>query len=83
MRLIISCKFQEFAGSLAVGNLLLSLLWCRFVPWPGNFPRPWVWPKKKKQISEFINKAFFLFFCFLEPHLWHMEIPRLGVKLEL
>ena len=22
-------------------------------------------------------------FCFLGPHLWHMDIPRLGVKLEL
>ena len=25
----------------------------------------------------------FLFFCFLGLHLWHMEIPRLGVELEL
>ena len=25
----------------------------------------------------------FFFFCFLGPHLRHMEIPRLGVKLEL
>ena len=25
---------------------------------------------------------FFFFFCFLEPHLWHMEVPRLGVKAE-
>ena len=22
-------------------------------------------------------------FFFLEPHLWHMEVPRLGVQLEL
>ena len=21
-------------------------------------------------------------FCFLGPHLWHMEVPRLGVELE-
>ena len=27
--------------------------------------------------------AFCLFFLFLGPHLWHMEVPRLGVKLEL
>ena len=26
---------------------------------------------------------FFFFFCFLGPHPQHMEIPRLGVKLEL
>ena len=25
----------------------------------------------------------FIFFCFLVPHLQHMEIPRLGVELEL
>ena len=25
----------------------------------------------------------FLIFCFLGPHPWHMEIPRLGVQLEL
>ena len=37
----------------------------------------------------FYNKpAFFFFFCllsfvFLGPHLWHMEVPRLGVELEL
>ena len=24
--------------------------------------------------------AFFFFFCFLGPHLWHMEFPRLGVE---
>ena len=29
--------------------------------------------------------AFIFFFClfvFLGPHLWHMEVPRLGVKSE-
>ena len=25
----------------------------------------------------------FVFFCFLGPHLWHMEVPRLGVELKL
>ena len=25
----------------------------------------------------------FFIFCFLGSHLWHMEVPRLGVKLEL
>ena len=25
----------------------------------------------------------FLFFCFLGPHSQHMEVPRLGVELEL
>ena len=25
----------------------------------------------------------FFFFCFLGPHQWHMEVPRLGGQLEL
>ena len=29
----------------------------------------------------YINVYFI--FCFLGLHLWHMEVPRLGVKLEL
>ena len=27
--------------------------------------------------------SFFLFFCFLGPHQWHMKVPRLGDKSEL
>ena len=27
--------------------------------------------------------CFFLFFSFLEPHPWHVEVPRLGVESEL
>ena len=27
--------------------------------------------------------SFFVLFCFLEPHLQHMEVPRLRVELEL
>ena len=30
-----------------------------------------------------IISFFFLLFCFLGPHLQHMEVPRLGEKLEL
>ena len=26
---------------------------------------------------------FILFFVFLGPHLWHMEVPRLGIESEL
>ena len=32
--------------------------------------------------DKFVVFLFFLF-SFLGPHLWHMESPRLGVKLEL
>ena len=30
-----------------------------------------------------INKVCGVFFVFLGPHLWHMEVPRLGVQSEL
>ena len=30
-----------------------------------------------------VNLFFFFFFVFLGPHLWHMEVPRLGVESEL
>ena len=30
-----------------------------------------------------IMRVFIYLFCFLGPHLWHMEIPRLGVESEL
>ena len=29
------------------------------------------------------KRFLFLFFCFLGPHSWHMEVPRLGVLSEL
>ena len=29
------------------------------------------------------SEGHFFFFCFLGPHLWHMEVPRLGVESEL
>ena len=31
----------------------------------------------------FHNSFFCLFVCFLGPHLWHMEVRRLGVESEL
>ena len=36
------------------------------------------------QISfESIIKLWIILFAFLPPHLWHMEVPRLGVQSEL
>ena len=29
------------------------------------------------------NAQLFIYFCFLGLHLWHMEVPRLGVESEL
>ena len=35
---------------------------------------------KKKEILPFATTWLYLF---LEPHPWHMEVPRLGIRLEL
>ena len=38
------------------------------------------------EVTAFIDDhdtLFFFFLFFLGPHLWHMEVPRLGVKSEL
>ena len=32
---------------------------------------------------EYLSFIIFFFFCFLGPRLWHVEVPRLRVKLEL
>ena len=42
-----SSRVAQWVKDLALSLLWLGLLlWCRFDPWPGNFCRPWVWPKK-------------------------------------
>ena len=43
------------------------------------------WFKGNQMACTWIWAPSFLFsiFCFLEPHVWHMEVPRLGVKSEL
>ena len=42
----------------------------------------WVWVVSS--CSCFLFFLFYVFFfCFLGPHLWHMERPRLGVRSEL
>ena len=37
----------------------------------------------QKLISLIRSHLFILFFCFLGPHAWYMEVPRLGVESEL
>ena len=34
------------------------------------------------KICVFLFVLFFVLHCFSRLHLWHMEVPRLGVKLE-
>ena len=59
-----------------VKDLALSLLWLEFCPRSENFCMLWVWQKKK-----FVFICLFVYFLGL--HLWHVEVPRLGVELEL
>ena len=39
---------REFPGGLVVKDPVLSMLWCRFDPWPGNFCMPQVQTTKKE-----------------------------------
>ena len=39
--------------------------------------------KTKTNITSLFYLFFFWSFVFLGPHLWHMEVPRLGVESEL
>ena len=41
-----------------------------------------VYPETKEK-SKLLWSLFLFFFFFLDLHMWHMEIPNLGVKSEL
>ena len=43
----------------------------------------WVFNPLSHNRNSYSNKILFYFFVFLRLHPWHMEVPRLGVKLEL
>ena len=69
------CLFSLARGPSRANTVLNSCL----TPWLLAF-------RAKEILSEWRNKTldFFLFlFCFLEPQVWHMEVPRLGVESEL
>ena len=34
-------------------------------------------------MTDFIYYYYYYYYCFLGPHSWHMEVPRIGVELEL
>ena len=62
---------EAFPCGTGVKDLMLSLQqhgslqWHRFHPWPGNFHKPWEWPKKLKlKIKKIINsKTCIRFYC--------------------
>ena len=79
-------------------QIFFFFFWSRWAMWkfPAIEPLPQWWPlsrcsdnagsltcalQEKSLIQIFIY--FFCLFVFLGPHLRHMEVPRLGVKLEL
>lgn len=41
------------------------------------------WQTRLAELEGVVENLFFFFFFFLEPHLWHVEISRLGVESEL
>ena len=43
---------MEFPGSLVVKDLVLSLLWLEFNPWPENVCMPQAWPKNKEKKNQ-------------------------------
>ena len=50
---ILRMTFYEFPSGLVVKkDLMSSLLWQGFDPWPGNFCMPQVWPKKGKKVHQ-------------------------------
>ena len=62
---------------------------------PTHWARPGIEPASSWVLVRFVSAAlqqefpnwfsYFIFYLFiyLQPHLWHMEVPRLGVELEL
>ena len=47
-------------------------------PFQREFSCPWTLLKRKPGVG-----LFSVLLCFLGPHLWHMEVPRLGTEMEL
>ena len=72
-------------GSWLLQNLLMRTKWTLRKLHRDALYRPsevlYCWRKKKKWVELF--SFFVCFFVFLGPHLRRMEVPRLGVKLEL
>ena len=82
-----------FGGSSLVAQQgkdpVLSLLWHRFSPWPGNFCMVWVQPKKKKKKSNVFGFAYLIlqphsFFLLIETFIFsrHFSLKIVGGLLE-
>ena len=53
--------------------------------WNVNWRGEWSWALQAaaSHNAGVLNQQSFFFFCVLGPHLWHMEVPRLGIESEL
>ena len=94
---VVNFKMMNFCSSLVRGRLGIQCGHCSSsgrcygvdsVVWTGKFLILWMWLiviiiKVRWLISFLSFSPFFFFFVFLGPHLQHMGVPRLGVKLEL
>ena len=79
-RLGVESKLQLLAYATATAMPLLHPK-----PQPAAMPDPLTngaRPGIKPTPSWTLFRSFFFFFFFLGPYQWHMEIPKLGVKLE-
>ena len=48
-----------------------------------TFIKYWLWNSPGAWGTQQMCKSFFFFLCLFRAHLWHMEVPRLGVQSEL
>ena len=78
-----------------VSELFCCVIFCvfemshlNFITFPYTAEHQTVGPAPKNFLEVFLKilsifSSHFFFFVFLGPHLWHMEVPRLGVESEL
>ena len=72
-----------FVDYIKCGVLMYrARLFRQIMPWEPS-PGMLFWIFYMQLFSLLIVNVIFFFFPFLEPHLWHTEVPRLGVKSEL
>ena len=67
-----NCDYQHKQDCMFVKTCKTTYIWPS-VPWMQN-------PQIQRANYTIL---FYFIFCFLGLHLWHMEVPRLGVQLEL
>ena len=75
------CFLCEYPGGLVVKDLVLSLLWLGFNPWPRNFHRLWVKPNQAnrnllslaKYLHSCLEVGLIYKFLFKLEHVWEWK----------